>query len=166
MLLDAVTHHTPHVSFFRRRLARLAGTAALTDWAVEELNLRGHFGAYGAELPTRAPTPGVTLEELVVLLAMPHAEADGRVFKLIIRALQKGPIDAARLARLARQEQAEALLAWLLRGLPETEHTPGTRELATRLSPRGTRDLDYRYDFERLRRRPATRDHLWRTPRG
>lgn len=166
MLLDAVTHHTPHVSFFRRRIERLAATRALTDWAVAELNLRGHLGAYGADLPPRTPTPGVTLEELLVLLAMPHTEADGRLFKLIVRALQKGPVDVARLVRLAKQEQAEPLLSWLLRNLPETEHTPTTRELLARLSPRGVGEVSYRYDFDRLRRRPATREHLWRTPRG
>jgi hypothetical protein len=166
MLLDAATHQTPHVSFFRRRMERLAGTAALTEWAVSELNARGYFGAYGAGASVAAPTPGVSVEELLVLLAMPHAEADGRLFKLIVRTVQRGPVDVSRLARLARQEHAEALLAWLLRNLPESEHTPATRELADRLHPRGRLDVSYRYDFERLVRRPATKEQLWRRPRG
>lgn len=166
MLLDAATRHARHFSFFRRRLERLAQTPALTDWAVTELNLRGYLGAYAADVPGRPPTSGVSIEELLTLLAMPHAEADGRLFKLIVRTLQRGPIDVDRLARLARQEQAEPLLAWLLRHLPEQEHTPTTRELAARLSPRGSSELDYRYDFDRLVRRPASREQLWHRPRG
>lgn len=133
---------------------------------MDELNLRGHFGAYAGELPTRAPTPGVALEELLTLLAMPHCEADGRLFKLIVRALQRGSFDAARLCRLARQEQAEPLLTWLLQNLPDTEHTESTRALAARLTPRGDTRVDYRYDFDRLTRRPATREQLWHRPRG
>lgn len=165
MLVEAATHQTAHVSFFRRRVERLAGTDALTDWAVEELNLRGYLGAYVAQIPQRPLTPAVSLEELLVLLSMPHAEADGRHFKLIVRALQRGPIDIERLARLARQEHADTLLAWLLGGLPDSEHTPTTRALAARLHPRMTEPPDYRYDFDRLVRRPATRDQLWRRPR-
>jgi hypothetical protein len=120
VLVEAVTHQSAHVSFFRRRLARLAGTPTLTDWAVEELNRRGYLGAYAADVPVRPVVPEVSLEELLVLLAMPHAEADGRHFKLIVRALQRGPVNVKRLARLARQEHADTLLAWLLNHLPES----------------------------------------------
>ncbi len=166
MLLEAATHQTAHVSFFRRRLAPLAGGRSLTAWVVEELNVRGHLGAYGAALPQRAPNDQVSLEELVTLLAMPHTELDGRLFKLLVRTLQRGPIDVPRLARLAKQEHADTLLAWLLRHLPEGEHTETTRALAARLAPRGSGAVSYQYDFDRLVRRPASKEHLWRRPRG
>lgn len=166
MLIEAATHQSAHVSFFRRRVERLAGTAELTNWAVEELNRRGHLGAYAADVPAQPINPSVTLEELLVLLAMPHAEADGRHFKLILRALQRGPIDVVRLARLGRQEHADTLLAWLLDGLPASEHTETTRALASLLRPRVTGELSYRYDFGRLVRRPASREQLWHRTRG
>lgn len=166
VLVEAATHQSAHVSFFRRRMGRVAGTADLTDWAVLELNRRGYLGAYASEVPERPLTPGVCLEELLVLLAMPHAEADGRHFKLIVRALQRGPVDVVRLARLAKQEHADTLLAWLLNGLPASEHTETTRALASLLRPRMTGALSYRYDFDRLVRRPATREHLWHRTRG
>lgn len=166
VLVEAATHQSAHVSFFRRRLQRIAGTSALTDWAVEELNRRGHLGASAAYVPEQPITSAVSLEELLVLLAMPHAEVDGRHFKLIVRAVQRGPVDVRRLARLAKQEHADTLLAWLLRHLPESEHTESTRSLAAELRPRMPGEPSYRYDFDRLLRRPATREHLWRRTHG
>ncbi len=166
MLIGQRTHQTPHTSLFRRRLERLAGGRPLNDWLVEELNRRGHLGAYANLETSGAPTEGVSLEELLVALAMPHGDADGRNWKLIVRALQKGPIDARRLARLARQERAEGLLAWLLRGLPEAEHTSTIDEVADLLRPRDTRAPSINYDFGRLVRRPATRENEWRRPRS
>jgi hypothetical protein len=164
MLVSERTRQTPHMSFFRRRLERVAGARPLNDWLVEELNRRGHLGAFSAEPITGAPTPGVSLEELIVALAMPQGEADGRLWKLIVRALQQGPVDARKLARLARLERAEVLLAWLLNGLPSSERTAELTELAALLHPRDGRAPDIRYDFERLVRRPATREHAWRRP--
>lgn len=164
--LEAATRQTAHVSFFRRRLERLAGDVPLTEWLVAELNLRGHLGATGVDVPARPPTPGVGLEELLVALAMPHTEADGRLFKLIVRTLQRGPVDVHRLARLARQERADALLAWLLRHLPASERTATTDALGGLLAPRMKGELAYAYDFDRLVRRPASRKQLWRAPRG
>jgi hypothetical protein len=166
MLIGQLTRQTPHVSFFRRRLERVAQGRPLADWLVEELNRRGHLGAYTASEVTGAPAEQVSLEELIVALAMPHAEADARNWKLIIRALQKGPFDPATLARLAKLERADALLAWLLRGLPATERSPVLERLAALLHPRDPRDLDVRYDFTRLLRRPATREAQWRHRQG
>jgi hypothetical protein len=166
MLLEEATRQTAHLSFFRRRLERLARGAPLTEWLVAELNLRGYLGATGVRMPDRAPAAGVSVEALLVALAMPHTEADGRLFKLMVRTLQRGPIDVERLARLARRERADTLLAWLLAHLPESERTPTTDALAARLAPRVNAEVTYRYDFERLVRRPATRERLWRTQRG
>lgn len=159
------TSQAPHVSLFRRRLARLAGDEPVSEWVVRELNRRGHLGAFSAAGTEGAPEPTVTLEELIVALAMPHAEADGRNWKLIVRALQKGPFSPGKLARLAKLERGEVLLAWLLAGLPEQERTPELEALAKLICPRDRRPPSIRYDFGRLNKRPASSEHLWRHPR-
>jgi hypothetical protein len=164
--LARATAQTPHTSLFRRRLECLAAGRPLDDWLVEELNRRGHWGAYTTADVAGAPSPGVSLEELIVALAMPNAEADGRHWKLIVRALQRGPFDGRRLARLARMERAEVVLAWLLRGTPQPERTAPLEALAVLLNPRCTRAPNLRYDFDRLLKRPATREDGWRRPRG
>lgn len=166
MTLEAATRQTAHTSLFRRRVQARAGTAALTGWAVEQLNHRGFYGAWAEAPADGAPDEAVTLEELVVLLTMPQADADPRLWKLVVRTIQRGPIDVRRLARLARQERAEGLLAWLLEGLPAEEATDTTRALRAALHPRDARAPDVRYDFERLRRRPASKERLWRRPPG
>jgi hypothetical protein len=164
MLVSERTRQTPHTSLFRRRLERLAGSRPLNDWLVDELNRRGHLGAFAADQVGGEPTAGVSLEELIVALAMPQAEADGRHWKLIVRALQRGPVDARKLARLARLERAEVLLAWLLSGVPSSELTTELAGMAELIHPRERRPPDIRYDFDRLIRRPATRENAWRRP--
>jgi len=85
---------TRHRSFFRERLQRLAGARGLEDWLVEEANVRGHLGAVGASVPEREPTAALTDADLIVALLMPHSEVDGRLFKLVVRMLQRATIDS------------------------------------------------------------------------
>ncbi len=60
---------TLHRSLFRERLGRLAGERSVTDWLVEEANVRGYFGATTLEVPDRGVTPGLTDEELERVIA-------------------------------------------------------------------------------------------------
>jgi hypothetical protein len=161
------TRATMHRSFFRERLQRLAGDRSIVDWLVEEANVRGHFGVTTLEVPTRAPTPGLSNEEIVAGLLMPHGELDTRLFKLVLRMIQRGPIDPRKLWLEARKERADPLLFWLLERVPTEERTPGVERVtaAHPLVPRGYRPLPIHYDPRRLIRRPATRETTWRAAR-
>lgn len=110
----------------------------------------------------------LTLEELVVGLTGPWAEADGRTLKLLLRIIQSGRLDIPRLQKLARRERAEIALHWLMTLTPESERSAGVDELAAALggTPRGFRGVRYDYRPSRLEGRPATAEQLWRTKRS
>ncbi|MBL8949374.1 MAG: hypothetical protein JNK82_01260 [Myxococcaceae bacterium] len=149
---------TLHRSLFREKLQRLAGAKSVTDWLVEEANVRGHFGATTLEVPDRAPTEGLLDEQLIAALLMPHSELDVRLFKLVVRIIQRARLDPSRLWLEARKERAEGVLFWLLQQVPEEERTTEVR-LAIDVQPnppRGYRPLPIEYDARRLLRRPAT----------
>jgi len=105
-------------------------------------------------------------------LCAPHAEADGRVFKLVLRLLQSGRLDGARLARLARLERlerADCVLHWLCAHVPDVERSPAFLlvEAYFRTPPRGYRPPSYDYDFRRLVRRPfRASEARWNLPRA
>jgi hypothetical protein len=156
---------TRHRSFFRERLQRLAGERSLTDWLVEEANVRGYFGAMGVEVPQRPPTPGLRDEALVAALLMPHAVLDVRLFKLVIRLLQRGTVDKERLWLEARKERADSTLYWLLQQVPAAERTPELLRVLPSAPPRGYRPLPIDYDGRRLLRRAATKASTWKAAR-
>lgn len=169
-----VTASPPHRSFWRQGLARRAcgprfmGPSGVDDWLIAQANARGFFGAWvtGGAVPV---DDALTLEEIVVGLSAPHAEADGRVFKLILRILQSGRVNGARLHRLARMERAEGVLHWLCAGVPESERTPPFEAIAALFAepPRGYQPPAYRYDFARLVRRPFRQSEApWNRSRG
>lgn len=150
-----------HRSVFRDRLSRFASRRSVEDWVLEEANARSHFGAVGSEAVDREPTKGLDDEDLIVALLMPHAELDGRLFKLIVRMLQRAPIDAPRLRLRARRERADHALWWLVSLVPDPERTGVIPELLSAGPPRGYRPLSYDYDPKRLLKRPATAEALW-----
>lgn len=125
---------------------------------LEEANVRGHFGAVGAQ---------VTDADLVVALLMPHSEVDGRLFKLVVRMLQRTAIDPKVLWFHARRERAERVLYWLLNLVPDTERTPPLLALAAACptAPRGYSGVRFNYASARLLRRPATKESVWRAAR-
>lgn len=127
----------------------------LEDWLIAQANARGVHGAWVIGGPV-ARDERLTFEDIVVGLCMPHAVADVRVFKLVLRILQTGMVDGPRLARLARMERAEGVLHWLCAGVPAAERNPAFEEIAAcfALVPRGWRELRLTYDFGRLLRRP------------
>jgi hypothetical protein len=162
-----LTANAAHRSFFRERVERLAGARALDDWLVEEANVRGHLGAVGPVVPDRAPTASLSDEDLIVALLMPHTPADGRLFKLVVRMLQRATIDPKSLWFRARRERADRALYWLLQRVPEPERTIGISALLALIPapPRGYRGLRFNYDGSRLLRRPATKESVWRAAR-
>lgn len=157
----------PHRSLFRERLQRLAGQRPLIDWLVEEANVRGHFGVTTLELPQRAPVPGVSDEQLIAALLMPHAPLDVRVFTLVVRMIQRGGMSPTSLWLEARKERADSTLFWLLERVPDEERTAELERAATAQPrpPRGYRPLPIEYDARRLIRRPATRESTCRAAR-
>jgi hypothetical protein len=162
------TGDTPHRSFWLERLARRATPHELTDYLIAQANLRGFHGAYLGQPPPLSVDPELTLEEIIVGLCVPHVRLDGRVFKLVLRILQSGRIDAGHLAWLARKERADRVLHWLLGRVPGEELNAAVatvaREFAT--PPRGYRPLRYDYDAARLVRRPFRKEHLWQRLRS
>jgi hypothetical protein len=146
-------------SFWRLGLERRAGGRPLQDWLVEQANLRGYRGAYNREGSSGPLEPTLTLEEIVVGLCAPQAPAEGRIFKLVLRILQSGKVDAARLLALARREMATPVLWWLLEVTPASERSAPVEELRSAFAgpPRGYRALDFDYDSQRLVRRPYRR---------
>ncbi len=152
-----------HRSFFRLKLQRIAGVRPLDEWLVEEANVRGYFGAVGVGALNRQPTDGLSDEALIVALLMPHTPVDGRLFKLVLRMLQRAPIDVSRLWFWAKREQADGVLFWLLSRVPEAEMTPPVvRALSSHHRPRGHRPLKYNYDAQRLVQRVATKESVCR----
>jgi hypothetical protein len=154
-------------SLWYHRLRQRAGQAPVHAWLIEQANLRGFHGAYNAHSYSAQVDPELTLEDILVGLLSPQAPADGRTFKLVVRILQSGKVDAQRLALQARRERAEGVLHWLLHLVPSTEHTPALVALQEKFAtpPRGDRGVRYTYDAERLVRRPAGRLQLWRAKR-
>jgi hypothetical protein len=151
-----------HWSAFWSRLARQAGgPEQVTDWLIAQANARGFHGAF---VNRQEPIdPGVALEDLVVGLLMPHAELDARVIKLITRILQSGQVDATKLSFRARRERADIGLAWLLELVPPEERTAPLRAVSEALRPPRTKaEVSFNYDPQRLVRRPATKEQLWR----
>lgn len=147
----------PHRSLWRAGLERRAHGVPLDDWLVEQANKRGWYGAYQARPSDEPLDPALTPEEIIVGLAQPHAPADVRTLKLIVRILQAGVVDPDRLRRLARRERADFVLHWLLVQVPGEERTPPLERVAAefREPPRGYRPPRFRWDPRRLIRRPA-----------
>ncbi len=163
----ALSGNPLHRSFFRERVGRMAGAGALDDWLVEEANVRGYLGAVGSVVPDRAPTIGLSDEELIIALLMPHTPTDGRLFKLVVRMLQRATFDPQSLWFQARRERADRVLYWVLQQVPELERVTGVSALLAVISgpPRGYRGLKFNYDGSRLLRRPATKESVWRAAR-
>jgi len=165
--LGTLSANPAHRSFFRERLQRLAGAQGLEDWLVEEANVRGYLGAVGASVPEREPTPTLSDADLIVALLMPHSEVDGRIFKLVVRMLQRAAIEPRVLWFHARRERADRVLYWLLKLVPATERTERLIGLmdACQTPPRGYSGVRFNYSSARLLRRPATRESVWRAAR-
>lgn len=165
--LGALSANPAHRSFFREGLQRLAGARVLEDWLVEEANVRGHLGAVGASVPERAPTAGLSDADLVVALLMPHSEVDGRIFKLVVRMLQRAPIDSRMLWFHARRERADRVLYWLMNLVPAAERNERLLALmdGCPAPPRGFSGVRFNYSSARLLRRAATKESVWRAAR-
>lgn len=151
----------PHRSFFRDALARRsrpvrAGRDAVHEYLIDQANLRGFLGAYSDRSDLGVRDPLLSLEEIVVGLLQPHAPAEPRVLKLVVRMLQSGAINPARLLFLARRERALGVLAWLTGLIPDEERSQPIVDLEERLRrdpPRDRRRPNIRYDPRRLGRR-------------
>ncbi|MBI4818409.1 MAG: hypothetical protein HY791_19240 [Deltaproteobacteria bacterium] len=147
-----------HRSFFRQRLLDRAPPCEHFDpiqqYLIGQANLRGFFGAYVPDPGTLDPELG--LEEIIVGLLMPHADADGRVLKLVLRIVQSGQVAVERLLLWARRERALGTLSWFVDLVPAEERNAAVEELAraiARRPPRDSRRPCYRYSPERLLRR-------------
>lgn len=151
-----------HRSFFWDELCKRAGSPGqVTDWLIAQANARGFHGAF-VNREERVDT-WLSLEDLLVGLLMPHAELDARVLKLIVRVLQSGQLDAPKLAFRARRERADIALVWVLELIPASERNDAVASVAHALRPPRTRAVvHFNYDPQRLIRRPATKDQLWR----
>ncbi len=151
-----------HWSAFWHRLSQSAGgSSQVTNWLIAQANARGFHGAFVNR--EQAVDASLGLEDLVVGLLMPHAELDARVIKLVVRLLQSTQLDAAKLVFRARRERADIALAWVLNLVPEGELTAPVVGVAKLFrKPRGDAHVRFNYDPQRLVRRPATKDHLWR----
>ncbi len=151
-----------HWSGFWTSLCRRAGGAEqVTNWLIAQANARGFHGAVVTREDPIDQT--LTLEDLVVGLLVPQGELDARIVKLVVRLLQSPLLDAPRLAFRARRERADIALAWVLALVPQTERTPSLEAAGKALRPpRGEARISFNYDSQRLVRRPATRDNLWR----
>lgn len=160
-------HATMHRSLLRERLQRMAGARPIVDWLVEEANVRGYFGVTTLQVPDRSPSESLSDEQLVAALLMPHGELDVRLFKLVLRMIQRGEMSATRLWLEARKERADSVLFWLVERVPAEERSAEVERVAAAqpLPPRGYRPLPIRYDAGRLLRRPATRESTWRAAR-
>jgi len=125
---------------------------------VAQANLRGFYGAFNVDLADVALDESLGLADIVVGLMLPHAHVDGRLFKLVLRLVQYGQIDASHLIWLARKERASGALCWLLTLTPASERNACVVDVLAGLrSLRAERSLDYDYDPERLVRRPYSK---------
>ncbi len=165
--LGSLSGNPAHRSFFREGLQRLAGQRQLTDWLVEEANVRGYLGAVGPQIPERAPTPSLSDADLIVALLMPHSEVDGRLFKLVVRMLQRAAINPTVLWFHARRERADRVLYWLLNLVPAAERSAPLLALLETCpaAPRGYCGVRFNYSSARLLRRPATKESVWKAAR-
>lgn len=161
---DSQIYQAPR-SFWYERLEKWAAPRTVDEWLVEEANVRGFWGAAGAEIPNREPDSRLTLEEIVIGLIAPQASLDGRILKLVVRILQHGKVNLERLLFIAKRAKAESALHWIARLVPEEEMSSEIRILQEAV-PRGYHPLQYRYSPERLLTRRATKADLWRTPRN
>lgn len=153
--LASVSGIVPHRSFFHDRIRRLAGDRPLDEWLVEQANARGFHGAIGL---TRADAVDerVAPEELLAGLLLPEAAVDVRLFRLAVRMMQSGRLDARRAVHLARQERVVGVLWWLLERVPDSERNAHLRAFVAAIEgpPRGYRPLAIEYDARRLVHRP------------
>lgn len=150
-----VTRQTPHRSLWRSSLEQRAGGRPLDEWLVEQANLRGIFGAFGPDSPTSELDVSLSLEDIVVALLQPQSIADLRLFKLVLRILQSGRIDPAKLAVRCRRERADHVLWWLLGQIPPAEVNEAVAAIQNQVTkPRGYRPPTIRYDANRLQKRP------------
>lgn len=163
--LGSVSFQLPHRSFWRRELEVRARPLTVQDYLVEQANLRGFMGAWGAAAACSRVDPALVPEEIIVGLCAPHATAEARIFKLVLRILQSGQLDERRLAWLARRERADFVLHWFMALVPEGERNEAFLRVARRFRdpPRGYRPLDYRYDPARLKYRPLRMEAGWPT---
>lgn len=156
-----------HHSFFRQRLEKQVrsrgGVGAgdpVHEYLVDQANLRGYRGAASARSDLGCLDRDLSIEEIVVGLLQPHAPAEPRIVKLVVRILQSGTVSPERLMFLARRERALANLAWVVDLVPERECNAPLAQLSDRLRrnpPREVRRPRIRYARERLLRRPAGR---------
>ncbi|MBI2374627.1 MAG: hypothetical protein HYV07_11585 [Deltaproteobacteria bacterium] len=147
-----------HRSFFRMRLSERAQPTddvdPVQEYLISQANLRGFHGAYttqSSELDSE-----LSLEEIIAGLLMPHADADGRVLKLVLRILQSGQVDLERLLLICRAERALGTLAWLVELVPEEERSAPVVALSKKLiaaPPRDFRRPKYDYSPQRLIRK-------------
>lgn len=153
-----------HVSFFRRRLAARARPAAagqdpVHEYLIDQANLRGYLGAFSDRDDLGALDPELSREEILVGLLQPHAPADLRAVKLVVRMLQAPDLDVPRLVLLAKRERALENLGWVVSLVPQPELIGSLRPLKQRLEatpPRDPRRPQINYSPDRLlrRRRP------------
>lgn len=162
-----LSHRPVPRSFWREQLAARTGGLPVSDYLIDEANLRGFRGAFRAQTADRPVDSRLSLEDIVVGLLAPQAYVDGRVFKLVLRILQSDQLDLRKLMFRSRREGADGVLYWLLDRVPPVEANHRIEELRSLFAraPRGYRPLDFAYDATRLIRRPARRDSWRRPPR-
>lgn len=127
------------------------------EFLIDQANLRGIGGAVSARSDLGELDPDLALEEIVVGLLQPHAPAEVRVVKLVVRILQSGRCDPARLVFFAKRELALAALRWVVSLVPEPERNDAIRNVEAALErtpPRGERTPRLNYSTDRLVRRP------------
>lgn len=158
---EAAHQGAPRSFFWARLVAAAGGAEHVADWLIAQANARGFHGAF-VQLEV-AVDPKLELEDVLVGLLMPHAELDARIIKLVVRVLQSGKVDVPRLAFRARRERADNALAWVVSLIPESEVNDAVRGVAGALRPvRGATPIAFRYDSQRLVKRPATKENLRR----
>ena len=153
---------SPHRSFFRRAVAVRAsvrpvspGEDPVHEYLIDQANLRGYLGAYSDRDDRGELDPSLSIEEILVGLLQPHAPAELRLVKLVVRALQSGNVDINRLLFLSKRERALPVLAWIIELIPSEEQTPSIGELQQRLRddpPRDRKRPNINYTSDRLRR--------------
>jgi hypothetical protein len=150
-----------HRSFFRESLAARArpvadGQDRVHEFLIDQANLLGFFGAFSDRDDCGLRDAEVGCEEIVVGLLQPHAPAELRILKLVLRILQSDRVKPERLLLLARRERALATLDWFLHIIPDPEKNPAIERLQGQLNqrpPRAPRWPEVRYDARRLLRK-------------
>ena len=134
----------------------LPGEDPVHEYLLDQANLRGFLGAYSGRDNLGAVDESLRLEEIVVGLLQPHAPAEPRILKLVLRIIQSGQLDLQRLHLVARRERALAALTWLVEMVPAQERNQAVEEVARLVRERPPREMRrprLRYDPERLIRR-------------